>query len=226
MWNGKVIVLPDADIVRKANQWQTDQCDDTICDDPNGAHAVRITGPREAHHDEGGEDIGRRDQAVSCSGAETHAVLQDDGQEVGDSVGHGSGKQEQGCEAPYLKVEGSLHVGVEIEVLGNDVVAIFFDSSNDKVDLRLSEEFLLRGGGLSSKLRKVDDEVPANQADRDCDDSLHDKDPAPSGKTWAEVRNDLWVLLGWSEVHAKPWSGLVAMALQEREEVAEDSRER
>lgn len=184
-----------------------------------------VTGIGEAHHDKCGKDVWWSDQAVGCCRAETHAVLQDDGKEVGDRVGHGGGEHEDQSEAPDLKIERALEVLGKVELLSHDIVSVLLNARNDEVNFLLVQEALLRLRGLGCELGEVDDEVPSDEADDDCDHTLQDEDPSPSRKTLTEVRNDLGVLLGGAIVVSEPWSSLDAVTLEKREEVAENAGE-
>ncbi len=62
------------------------------------------------HHDRC-SDVRGRDETLSFGDAEAHSFSQDDGEEVSDSIGVGSGEHEEGGEAPYFKVEGVGEVG-------------------------------------------------------------------------------------------------------------------
>ena len=50
------------------------------------AHAVLIAYPCGAKHDDSGEPVGRRNQALRSAGAIAHTFAEDDGEEVGDGV--------------------------------------------------------------------------------------------------------------------------------------------
>lgn len=63
-----------------------------------------VAGPGETHHDKAGKDIGRGNQAVRRSGAEAHTVFEDDGEEVGNSVGYSGGEHKNQSKPPDLKV--------------------------------------------------------------------------------------------------------------------------
>ena len=56
-----------------------------------------------AVHPDGGEDVGWGDEALGGADAEAHALVEDDGEEVGDGVGAGGREAEEGGEAPDLE---------------------------------------------------------------------------------------------------------------------------
>ena len=69
-------------------------------------------------HDDGGEDVGWRNQALGCSDVEAHSFSQNDGQEVGDRIGGGRGEAEEAGEAPDFEIEGVLEVFADLEPVG------------------------------------------------------------------------------------------------------------
>ena len=89
---------------------------------------------------EGSEYVGWRDQALCLADAEAHALLEDDGQEIGDGVGAGGREAEEGCEAPDLEVQSVPEVLAPVELGGNGVVAIFLNAGYDEGGFFLGEE--------------------------------------------------------------------------------------
>jgi hypothetical protein len=157
---------------------------------------VLVTSPSKGHHDEGSEDVRWSDEAVGCGGAESHSVLQNDGQEVRDGVCNGRCHHEDNCEAKDLEIERAFEVFGQVEFLRDDIMAIFLDTCDNEVDFWLGQELLLGFGGLRGELREVDDEVPTDQADDNGNHSLEYEYPPPPSYSCAKVWDDLRVLLG------------------------------
>jgi hypothetical protein len=211
-------------IAAEADHGKADQCQDAVSDDTGAAKAVVISCPSEADHDEGGEDVRGRNQAVGCCRAKPHTVLQNDGQEVGNGVCHGRGEHEKHSEAPDLEVKRSSKVLLDVELLGNGVVPVFLNAGNDVLRLLLGKEFLSEAR-LVGQLGEVDDEVPADQPNDDGENTLQNKDPPPTCQARAEGNGCVGCFLGRPVVDAEPLGCLDAVAAEKGEKVAEDSGE-
>jgi hypothetical protein len=74
-----------------------------------------VTVIRKREHDNGSKNVGRRDQALRRGDVETHALVQNDGQEVCDGVGARSGQAEEASEAPDFQVSRVREVGSDVE---------------------------------------------------------------------------------------------------------------
>jgi hypothetical protein len=183
-----------------------------------------VAEPGKAKHDESSEDIRRCDEAVGSSSTEAHTVLKNDGQEIRNGVGDGGGEHEDGGKSPNLEVKAVLQVLLDVELLGERIVAILLDTGDNKVDLSLVEE-LLAHTRLVGELREVNDEVPADETDDDGDDTLEDKNPAPASQPGAKGDRGRRLSLGGTMVNTKPWGSLNTVTLKKGEEVAENTRE-
>jgi len=172
--------IADADVLGKPEEWQADESEDTIGDDPDRANVVFVTGPCESVHDDCGKDVGWCNQALSLAGAESHAVLENDGQEVCDGVGDGGGTHEDDGEAPDLQVNGVGHVLFEVELFWDGIMSIFLNSGYDKGGFLLVKEVGTKKALLGSKFWEVDDEIPSDEANDNCDDTLENENPSPA----------------------------------------------
>lgn len=119
-------------------------------------------------HDNGCRDIRGSDEALGFGDTEAQAAAEDDGEEVGDGVGGGGGKAEEGGEAPDFHVEGVLEVGANAELVGDGVVAVFLDAGHDVGGFGLVDE-LPRVLGLFGE---IDDEEVACDAEEASDDAF------------------------------------------------------
>ena len=70
---------------------------------------------RKGVHDNRGQDIGRRDEALRSSYVESHADVQNDGKEVGDRVCTGGSQAKEAGKAPDLQIQAVLEVLPDIE---------------------------------------------------------------------------------------------------------------
>lgn len=161
---------------------------------------VLVTEPRRAVHEKAGHDVRRRDESLGLGEAETHALAQDNGQEVGDGVGNRGQAAEDDSEAPDLHVECWFEEGREAKRLGNGIatctrplagdsmyismtgqeprLTILVYSSHNEVALLLVEET----ARLVSVFGEIDQHEEAEDADEDGDDALHDEDPRPAAE--------------------------------------------
>jgi hypothetical protein len=110
---------------------------------------VLITSIGEPDHDEASEDVRRCDQAVGCRGAESHTVIQYNGEKIGDCVGDAGGKHVDQCEAPDLEIEGSGKVLSDVKFFGKGVMSIFFDARNEELRFLLGKELSSETGFVS-----------------------------------------------------------------------------
>ena len=73
---------------REAHDGETDEREDGVEDEDGAADAISIADPGGGEHDNGGEAVGRGDEALGGAEREVHAFAENDGEEVGDGVGH------------------------------------------------------------------------------------------------------------------------------------------
>lgn len=158
------------------------------------------------------------------SDGESHADVEDDGQEVSDGVGDGGRQTEKGSEAQDLQIARPAQVLAQVERLKNNIVAVLFDPSTHESDLLLVEERQRSLGALSGELGKVDDGESANGSDDDGDEALHDEDPAPARDAGHDAAGSRGVRFGGAVVLAVV-RAQVAQAVHVPEAVGQDSRE-
>lgn len=103
-------------------------------------------------------------------------------------------------------------------------MAIFLDTGDNEVDLSLVEE-LLAHARLVGQLGEVNDEVPADEANDDGNDTLEDEDPAPARQAGTEGHRSSRLSLGRAVMDTEPGSSLDTVTLEKREEVTEDAGE-
>ena len=80
--------IAGAGVGGEAHDGQADEGDEGVEHDDGAAHVVLVGQVGGAEHEDAGQDVGGRDEALGGAHAETHAD-EDDGQEVGDGVGDG-----------------------------------------------------------------------------------------------------------------------------------------
>lgn len=138
----------------------------------------------ESVHYNGGAEVWRGDEALSLAYFEAHAFLEDDGEEIGDSVGAGSGEAEERGEAPDLQVCCVAEVFCPVEsgymsvfefikscflvLLFRDcIVSILLDPRNNKVGFFLGQE--LQTESFGGFLGKVYNQNVGSQTEQACD---------------------------------------------------------
>jgi hypothetical protein len=132
--------VADGDRLCEAKAAKADDHKAGVGDNEGRANAVLVgvPGKQKCHHRR--EDVWGCNQALGITLVETHAYLQDDGQEVSDGVGYCRRETEEGCKAPYLEVEGALEVLADFEFFESSIMTILFDGCDDEVNLLLSQE--------------------------------------------------------------------------------------
>lgn len=91
-------------------------------------------------HDNTGEDIRRRNEALTSTQGEAHSVEQNLREEVGKGVGDCGDAGEDGGKGPDLGVAAGGDPFLEVEGLEDDVSAVFVDARLDPFDLARLEE--------------------------------------------------------------------------------------
>jgi hypothetical protein len=76
-------------VLVEAHERQADEAQQHVEQNDGAAHVVLVTEVAGGVHDDAGEGVGRRDEALRCADGEAHIGLEDDGQEVGEGVGDG-----------------------------------------------------------------------------------------------------------------------------------------
>jgi hypothetical protein len=165
------------------------------------------------------------DQALRHADRESHAGVEDDGQEVRDGVRGRRREAEERAEGEDLQIAGALHVLAQVERLEHNIMAIFLDARTHESNLLLVQERQRGLGALGRQLGEVDDGESADGAHGHGDDALHYEDPAPTRNAGHDAAGSGWLELGravvLAEVRAK-----VAEAVHVREAVGENARER
>lgn len=80
-------------------------------------------------------------------------------------------------ESPNLGIQRRSQNPAKAEGFRDRILSVAVDASNDKGRLVFGEEL----PALVGLFGKVDDKYEACQSDHACNDTLHDKDPSPSG---------------------------------------------
>lgn len=101
----------------KRNEWASCACFISI-------HCLDV-------HDNGSSHVGRRRETLSLGHAETHALLENDGHEVGNGVGIRRGQHVQRRKGPDFAVSKVAHVRTQVEGLGEGVGAVVLDARDD-----------------------------------------------------------------------------------------------
>jgi hypothetical protein len=92
-------------------------------------------------HPDRSEDIWWSNETLCFCDAESHALLENDWQKVGDGVGDRRRQHEQRSKAPDLKVGCAIHVVLKAERHGDGIVTVAFDSRHNELGLLLVQEW-------------------------------------------------------------------------------------
>jgi hypothetical protein len=164
------------------------------------------------------------DQALRHADRESHAGVEDDGQEVRDGVRGRRREAEERAESEDLQIARAPHVLAQVERLEHNIVAILLNPRTHESDLLLVQERQRGLGALGRQLGEVDDGEGADGAHDHRDDALHDEDPAPARDAGHDAAGSGWLELGRAVVLAEV-GAQVAEAVHVREAISQDARE-
>lgn len=164
------------DILREAEQRQANHAHNAIADDERSTEMILVTQHCTSVHPNGGEDVWWSDKALRCSNAKSHAIFQDDRQEISDSVRDCGGQPKERGEPPDLQVRGAFHVVLKTERYCDGVVSILFDASDDEFGFLLIQK---RQGkrlcSVRSLLWEIGDREAADETNDDCQNALQNE---------------------------------------------------
>lgn len=163
---------------------KTEDLKETVGDNDDTAHSVLITEPTTAEHPDTGKDVWWGDEALRCTNAETHTTVENQWQEVGESVGDGGGEAEDKTEAPNLDIETTLEESSHRERFKLDITTISINLADDEVDLRLVQE---SPGVAMICIWEWNQEPVAKEGDSASDNTFNDKDPSPASESLETV---------------------------------------
>jgi hypothetical protein len=158
------------------------------------------------------------DQALRHADRESHAGVEDDGQEVRNGVSGRSREPEDGAEPEDLQIAGSAQVLGQIKRLEHNIMAILLNPRTNKRNLLLVQERQRSLGAPCRQLGEVDDGESADGAHDHRDDALHDEDPAPARDAGHDATGSGGLELGRAVVLAEV-GAQVAEAVHVREAV-------
>ena len=186
---------------------------------------MRVSRERRAYHPNSSDNVRWCNQALSHGSVETHTLVKNDGQEVGNSVGGRSGKTEKSGEAPDLAVETAAEIGREVEWLCDSILTILLDTSNDEVGLLLVQEAQSERLALvGSVLWEIGDSESSDDCNYAGDQTLHNEDPSPACNALHDTRLECWVGLCWAVVLTVVLAK-ISEAVHLEEAICEDTRE-
>ena len=132
--------VSDTGVLVETHQGETDEDKDHVEDDDRSTGMVLVANPAGEEHDDTGKNIWRSDQALSRANAVAHTLTEDDGKEVGESVGDGGSVEEDHGETPHLDIRASSQELAKVEGLNERVTTIGLDAVDDELDLALVQE--------------------------------------------------------------------------------------
>ncbi|KAB8343155.1 hypothetical protein FH972_022745 [Carpinus fangiana] len=119
---------------------------------------------------------------LALSETETHGVVENQGQEIGQSIRDGCCCAKKKCEAPDLEVSAATKPLSEVEFLGMSVAAVSVNPGKDVVDFMLSEK--AAEDILGILVGEADDEDEAEQRNDAGDNAVNSEDPRPPSETF------------------------------------------
>jgi len=197
--------VANADGLGEAKESKTDQAHESIDQDEWRADVILVTEDCERVHDDGSEDVWRRNEALGIPCAEPHSFLENDWQKVCNSISASRGKPEERCETPDFEVEGVLEVCTDVERLRDGIMSVLLDASDNEFSFALVQELETERSGR--QLREVDNGDVSTEAKDAGKKTLQDEDPSPASNAGFDVEWS-WLRLGRVDVLSK-----VAIAL-------------
>ena len=114
-------------------------------------------------------------ETLRLADRETHAAVQNLGQEVRKGIRDSRQATEAHGEAPDLEVEAGLQELDEVERLGGDICSVGVDASNDEVDFTLIQD---TPGLFGVGVGEWNQETVTHETNADGEDAFNDEDPA------------------------------------------------
>jgi hypothetical protein len=127
--------VASSDVVGKTQERYTDEAKSRVEDDESAADLVSVTDPCGAVHEDGGKGIRRSNEALSGTDAESHSLLENLWQEVGNGISDGCRHAKNEGKPPNLWIQGRRKVSFPVEWLRDGILAIAVDAGNHKVNL-------------------------------------------------------------------------------------------
>ena len=155
---------------------EADKGENHVNDDDGTTEAVPVAEPGRSEHHDTSKGVGRSDKALRRGDAESHVEVEEDGQRVGKTVGHGGAVEEDERVAPDLPVGAAAEELAHVEGLDLGVATVPGDAGDDPVTLALPEE----GPVLAFRVGEVDEEPVAGDTDHAGDGTFNGEDPAPT----------------------------------------------
>jgi len=170
--------VADGRVLVPADDGQADEAKEVVEDDDGPADAIAVAEPAGGEHDDAGQDVGRSHEAVGLDGVEVHALLQDDGEEVGQGVRDGSGVEEDHGVGPDLPVTRMRHVAAEVEGQHLRVATVAVHLVHHPRPLPGAQEV----PSLALRIWEVDQQPVPSDAEEDGDEAFDDEDPPPAAR--------------------------------------------
>jgi hypothetical protein len=130
---------------------------DAINQDEWSSDVVLVSQISPCVHDNSGSHIGWGDEALRGRDAETHSIVENDGEKVSNSVGTGRCEHEQTGKPPHFQVQGILEVAPNTKGFRDSVVTVLLNSCDDEGGFLFVDELQLEAS-VCGLLGKVNNE--------------------------------------------------------------------
>lgn len=163
---------------------EADETQQHVDQDRYAPDLVLVTQPAGRDHDDPGKGVRRRHQTLGRADGEAQALVQDDGEEVGERVRDGGGVEKNQGITPDLPVRPGAQERAQGEGGHRGVATVGIDPADDPGPLAGGEEPpRLALGGVG----EIDNEPVARGGDEAREDALDDENPTPSGNVGESI---------------------------------------
>lgn len=175
--------VADVRTLGPAHDGESDEAEKHVEEDHGASDVILVADPSSCEHDDTSKGIGRRNETLSCSDAETHVSDEDDGEGVSKGVADGGGIEEDHSIGPYLPVGTASNELAELEGRDLSVTTITANTIDDPLALTATEERPCLALGVG----EVDEEPVSSNTEGDCESTFDDENPAPASEIFSTV---------------------------------------
>lgn len=172
-----------AGVCRPAHDGEADEAEHHVEDDDGPADAQLVADIGRCEHDDAGEGVGRRNEALGLADGEVQFFGEDQGQRVSQRVRLRRGVEEHHGIRPDLPVQAGCQKLLQVERRDLRVATVALDALHDPFALLLAEKVPCQARGVG----EVDEQPVAGDAEGAGERAFDDEDPAPAGEAFAAV---------------------------------------
>lgn len=175
--------VADVGISSPAHDGESDEAEEHVEEDHGTSDVILVADPGSREHDDTSKGIGRRNETLSCSNAETHVSDENDGEGVSKGVADGCGIEEDHSISPDLPVGTASNELAELEGRDLCVATVTADTIDDPLTLTATEE----RPRLALGVGEVDEEPVSSNTEGDGESTFDDENPAPASEILSTV---------------------------------------